>query len=201
MLYSTQARLLNLRTALVFIACLSLALMASCGIKAATRTTPLVLPKTFPKVNGISLENKWQKLPDSVRGRPVVLLIGYDRPAQFDIDRWMLGLMQSESPVKIMEVAARSKMSPTAVIEQINLGLRSGVPEEDWHNVLAVYEDVEILRNSFGNDRIDCAYVVVLDKEGKIVWFHNRGYSAHKVIELDRILRELDPGVAPPNEF
>lgn len=49
--------------------------------------------EVFPTVTGESLEENEVTLPDAFAGEPVVLLVGYRQGTQFDIDRWILGLM------------------------------------------------------------------------------------------------------------
>ena len=42
-----------------------------------------------------------------------------------------------------------------------------------------------------GNEKPRNMRVVLLDAEGRIRWFHDRGFSAGKVVELDALVRSL----------
>ena len=154
------------------------------GCSSTVPTPKLDAETRFPSVNGETLEKKAVKLPEDYAGQPVVLLIGYLQRAQFDIDRWILGLLQSEANVKIVEVPTISGMVPTILQDSINNGMRSGIPTEDWGVVVTVYKDADKIISTIGNERPQSASVVLLDKDGHIDWFYNRGYSAQRVLEL-----------------
>ena len=51
--------------------------------------------EVFPSVEGESLEEVATALPESLAGKPAVLLVGYRQKTQFDIDRWLMGLLQA----------------------------------------------------------------------------------------------------------
>lgn len=146
----------------------------------------------FPITKGKALDQKEHVLPSDFAGAPVVFLVGYVQGAQFDLDRWILGLMQAKTPVKIAEVPTIDSLIATAFSNQIDSGMQSGIPSEDWPSVITVYggEGAKIVAFS-GNEKPRNARVFLLDAQGKVVWFHDRGYSAGKVLELDAKVRAL----------
>jgi hypothetical protein len=144
--------------------------------------------KQFPQVIGESLDKQEVKLPDHVRGKPAVLLIAYKQRTQFDVDRWILGLLQAEVPVAIVEVPTIAGMLPNMVSNYINEGMRSGIPEEDWATVVTVYDDAAKIVELLGNERPQSTQVVLLNKEGTIMWHSNRGYSASQVLEIKKLV-------------
>lgn len=153
---------------------------------------PETLPKQFPRVSGVALTGESVTIPDQFAGSPVVILIGYVQRAQFDIDRWILGLMQTGVKANIVEVPTITGMAPSIVSEFINDGMRSGIPEEDWRTVITLYDDAaETVKTAFGSERPQSATVVLLDKSGTVTWFSNRGYSATQVLELTDRIRSL----------
>ena len=54
------------------------------------------IDQRFPSMKGTGLDGTVHLLPDTLLGSPAVLLIGYTQRAQFDIDRWLLGIAQLE---------------------------------------------------------------------------------------------------------
>jgi hypothetical protein len=59
------------------------------------------------------------RVPESFSGGPTVLLIGYKQSSQFDIDRWVMGLMQAKvSPLAASRrwpsMSARPSMASAA---------------------------------------------------------------------------------------
>jgi hypothetical protein len=150
-----------------------------------------VVATRFPAVRGESLTRQAVNIPDAYQGRPTLLLVGYAQRAQFDIDRWILGVLQAEISVELVEVPTIAGMMPQMVQGFINNGMRSGIPESDWGAVVTVYEDADKIVAALGNERPQSAYVVLLDAEGRIAWTANKGYSAAQVLELKRRVQEL----------
>jgi len=145
----------------------------------------------FPRVQGNTLTKQAVTLPDSYRGKITLMLVGYTQKAQFDIDRWILGALQSDIKAEIVEVPTIAGMMPQMVQGFIDNGMRSGIPKSDWASVVTVYEDAPKIIEALGNERPQSAYVVLLNKEGRIVWTSNSGYSATQVLELKKRVESL----------
>lgn len=151
--------------------------------------------EVFPSVQGSSLEGEEVSLPESLAGRPAVLLVGYLQEAQFDCDRWLMGLLQAEVDAAILEVPTIPSLVPSMISGWIDDGMRSGIPEEDWGTVVTLYGGAaEPVAELTGTESGRNARVMLLDAEGRVVWFHDRGYSAGKALELVERLSALgDP--------
>jgi hypothetical protein len=173
---------------LVLLAALALALTACAS------TTPNTNPvgEVFPSVRGNSLSGKPYRLPEDVAGRPTVLLVAYVQDAQFDVDRWLLGLLQARLNAQIYEVPTVEGFVPTVLSDVIDDGMRSGIPDEDWGAVVTVYEDGDRIVAFTGNEQPRNCRAILLDADGKVVWFHDEGYSARLVLELEKKIAELD---------
>ena len=147
---------------------------------------------TFPSVVGESLEQVETSLPESLAGEPAILLVGYVQNAQFDIDRWLIGITQVETPVRFVEVPTIDGLVPGMFAGTIDNGMRSGIPSELWSGVVTLYgDDAARVVEAFGNERPRNGRVALLDRAGKIVWFHDRGFSPIELRELDRLARTL----------
>lgn len=161
---------------------------------ACTATIPNQDPtgSPFPAVRGADLGGQPVDLPADLAGRPAVLLLGYVQKAQFDADRWLFGLLQAETPVQVREVPTMRGMVPRLIANRIDSGMRRGIPSEDWASVVTVYGDEARRIVEFtGDDNPRNMRVVLLDGDGEVVWFHDRGFSAAKLLELDRLARGL----------
>lgn len=150
-----------------------------------------VLDRSFPKVKGQSLAGKEMLIPDAFAGKATLLLIGYQMKTQFDIDRWILGVLQADVPVEIVELPTIPGMMPQMVQHFIDNGMRSGIPKSDWASVVTVYGDAQVIVNAIGNERPNNTQVVLLDKSGKIRWLSDQGYSAGQVLELKKLVESL----------
>ncbi|MBL8859225.1 MAG: hypothetical protein JNL28_12010 [Planctomycetes bacterium] len=148
----------------------------------------------FPTVKGESLDGASQTLPDGLAGAPAVLLVGYAQGAQFDIDRWIMTLIQQKTPARVFEVPTIKGLVPTMISGWIDDGMRSGIPDEDWPAVITVYGDqaARIVATT-GNEKPRNARVLLLDEAGRVVWFHDRGFSPSHALALDAMARKLAP--------
>lgn len=146
----------------------------------------------FPTVVGRSLEQDRIELPAALAGGPAILLVGYEQKTQFDIDRWLMGLIQAEADANILELPTIPGLVPTIASAWIDDGMRAGIPREDWGAVVTLYGDaatpVVVLT---GNENGQNARVMVLDPNSRIVWFDDTGYSPRKAIEVADLVSKM----------
>lgn len=161
------------------------------GLGACTSTVENRDPmgESFPEVIGKSLEGEQITLP---LDEPSVLLVGFVQGAQFDADRWLVGLLQISPEVRIFEVPTVVGFFPFLFEDTIDGGMRNGIPKEDWKSVVTLYGDAadEILQFT-GNEKPRNMRVLLLDGNGKVRWFHDRGFSASKLLELNQSMSAL----------
>ncbi|MEC9048649.1 MAG: hypothetical protein VYA51_11605 [Planctomycetota bacterium] len=138
----------------------------------------------LPQVTGTSLADERVTLPDVADGEPLLLLIGYVQDAQFDLDRWLLGLDQLGWSTRTFEVPTLPGMLPRMFRGFIDNGMRSGIPEEDWAAVVTVYQEAEKLAQFTGNERSRNGRILLLDGAGKVIFYHDRGYSVGSLKKL-----------------
>jgi hypothetical protein len=154
----------------------------------------------FPIVSGRSLEGQEIELPRAVAGEPVLLLIGFLQETQFDLDRWALALWQLGLEVRVLEVPTIVGLVPSLLSERIDRGMRSGIPSEDWSTVVTVYEDSDTIAQFTGNMRPRPGRILLLDAEGLVVFFHDRGYSTSAIQRLSEALDALKNRKASPSQ-
>ena len=147
--------------------------------------------KIFPGVEGTALDDQRYRIPDAFAGSPTLLLIGYKMDSQFDIDRWLLALQQARAKVRRYELPTIPGMVPRMFSGTIDDGMRSGIPSEDWGGVITIYRDAAEIVDFMGNETPLPARVVLLNAEGRVVFFHDRGYSAGTLERLLDVLRKL----------
>ena len=165
----------------------ALVLLSACSSQIPNRDPT---GQVFPTVQSQALDGKARALPTSLTAPTTVLLVGYVQNAQFDCDRWILGLLQAETPTALYEVPTIDGMIPGMIAGRIDQGMRNGIPEEDWGSVLTVYDDADAITAFTGTEKPNNARVFVLDEHGNVLWFHDRGYSAVKLLELDAVCRQ-----------
>jgi hypothetical protein len=175
-------------------------LWAACvlALGACKSTVPRQDPtgKIFPSVVGTALDDTRHRIPEDFAGSPVLLLVGYKMDSQFDIDRWLLGLQQARVKVRRYEVPTIPGMVPRMFSGFIDGGMRSGIPSEDWGGVVTVYGDASAIVDFLGNETPLPGRAVLLDAEGRVVFFHDRGYSVGTLERLQQVLGNLRGGAS-----
>jgi hypothetical protein len=145
----------------------------------------------LPTVKGKALDGTPRTLPADLAGKPAVLLVGYVQGTQFDIDRWVIGLLQTKTPARIYEIPTIDGLVPTVISGWIDSGMRGGIPKEDWPSVVTVYgSEAARIVAATGNDKPRNARVLLLDAHGRVVWFHDRGFSPSQLLALDAAARD-----------
>jgi len=140
--------------------------------------------EVFPTVSGTSLAGDAVSLPALGAGAPLLLLVGYEQEAQFDLDRWLLGLDQAGWRLRTLEVPTLPGLFPRLLAGTIDGGMRRGIPAEDWASVVTVYGDASRIAEFTGNEDGLTGRVLLLDRAGKVVFFHDRGFSVGRLKAL-----------------
>ncbi len=167
------------------------ALVALLGACATTYPRQAPQGMSFPDVTGKDLNGREYRLPRDLFGAPSLLLVGYEQNSQFDIDRWLLGLRQEGIDVRLFEVPTIPGLLPGLFAGKIDQGMRSGIPEEDWVSVITVYGDGERIARFTGNENRLPGRVLLLDGQGRVVFFHDEGYSVGTLLRLKEKLNAL----------
>ena len=159
---------------------------------ASSRPNRNPVGEQFPAVVGQSLEKQRTELPADLAGEPAVLLIGYKQRAQFDIDRWIMGLLQAKVDARILEVPTIPGLVTGLASGWIDDGMRSGIPQEDWGAVVTLYGSAAgPVADLTGTEKGFLTRVIVLDRDGQVVWFDDEGYSARKALAVAELIERL----------
>lgn len=193
---SASHRISTRRVAGVAAAAASLLLASLLAATASSCSSPrprrIPVGETFPTVRGAALDGTPRELPRDLWGKPTVVLVGYEMNTQFDLDRWILGLAQAKAPARILEVPTIPGLVPTLLSGQIDSGMRAGIPSEDWASVVTVYgSEAARIAEFTGDEGPRNGRVLLLDSNGTVRWFHDRGYSATLLLRLLEALTAL----------
>lgn len=150
--------------------------------------------RRFPTVVAESLDGQKVRLPEDFAGKPLVAIVATEQEAQFDIDRWLIGLLELETPAAIREVPTVAGFVPGLLRGTIDGGMRRGIPEEDWGSVITLYGDnAARVVDFFGNRNPRNGRIVLVSPDGTISWVHDRGFSARVLRDLDQRVRAMQP--------
>ena len=140
----------------------------------------------FPSVKGQSLDKNIYKIPEDFFGEKVLFLIGFVQNTQFDIDRWTIGLDQKNIIVKTYELPSTQGLVPIIFKTRLNDSMRSGIPNEIWGGVITIYKEGQKIQEFTGNENLNNTRVVLIDESGKVIFFHDRGFSVKALNELKK---------------
>ena len=180
--------------ALVISSCVAVALSLGACSSPIPNRVPLGEP--FPSLTASALDEVEGtapvNIPEDFAGEPLLLLVGYVQDSQFDIDRWLFGILDAGLDVALREVPAARGMAASLASGFIDGGMRRGIPKGEWGAVVTTYgKTADKIARVTGTERPRNARVLLLDREGLIRWFHDGGYSAGTLIELRSVLGAL----------
>ncbi|MFN0207478.1 MAG: CIA30 family protein [Planctomycetota bacterium] len=93
------------------------------------------------------------------------------------------------TPVTLVEVPTIEGMLPGLFAGKIDSGMRKGIPMEDWASVITLYNSEAARVVQFtGNESPRNARVLLLNGNGRVVWYHDRGFSPGVLNDLHRIV-------------
>jgi hypothetical protein len=137
----------------------------------------VVLGDNIIEFTGESLAGEATSIPQAFAGQNTLLLFGYVHKSQFDIDRWLIGLDQTNTQVAVYEIPTIKGIFPQRFSTVFDAAMREGIPKEIWKGVITVYEDGERVQRYTGNLKPKNARVLLLNAQGEVIHFYDRGFS------------------------
>ncbi len=137
---------------------------------------PAIVGHMFPSVAGRSLAGENVRIPEALAGAPAVLLVAYRRGTQPDTDRWIEMLRRDLPAVRFLELPTIPNVVWRPLAGWIDSGMRRGVPQAMWPNVVTLYEEGGVVRGFLGDAGGLTTHVVLLDAAGRVAWFDAGGY-------------------------
>jgi hypothetical protein len=154
------------------------AVVASVTIQSpAPAAPPAIVGRMFPSVAGRSLAGEGVRIPEALAGAPAVLLVAYRRGTQPDTDRWIEALRRVLPTVRFLELPTIPSVVWRPLAGWIDSGMRRGVAQAMWPNVVTLYVEGGAVRRFLSDDGGLTTHVVGLDPAGRVVWFHTGGYA------------------------
>ena len=164
-------------------------ILTGCGSSYPNRSP---LGEQFPSVTGKSLAGEEIVLPDAFLGEKVILVLAFEQDAQFDVDRWGIGFFTADLDLPpVYEIPTIPGLLPSLFKDVIDGGMRKGIPKESWRDVITVYGgDGGVLSEWTGTENDLNARIVLLDEQGVVRWFHDRGYGLPPLQDLLETLND-----------
>jgi len=134
----------------------------------------------FPEVTGFNLLRRKVTLPDDLQGEVNILFIAFYQWHQALVDSWVpraRQLEQSIPGVQFYEIPVLQKMN---FISQtfINEGMRAGIPNQTTRGkTITLYIDKKAFRRAVEIPNEETIWVLVLDRQGNVLWRTGGAYS------------------------
>lgn len=149
-------------------------------------------PGHFPTLQGIDLTGTTREIPKTFAGDLNIVAIGFEREHQTPINTWLPEIekiTKENNRIAFYEIPLIYKTN-AMYRTWINNGMRSGIPSEKARrHTITVYTDRDAFTKITGME-IDTIHIIILDREGKIVWQKSGPASTEKLILLKKFLSE-----------
>ena len=153
----------------------------------------LLIGERFPELRGEFLTGRKVVLPQESEGRVTLLLIGFTYQSRFAVEAWaekFIGQFRADPRVSFFEVPMIGGLARLAKWF-IDSGMRRGTSEEDYEHVITVYRDTDSWKRRLSFTEPDVAYLILLDRTGKVAWRHQGGFEDGAFRALSRKTSEL----------
>jgi hypothetical protein len=153
-------------------------------------------PGRVPAAHGTTLAGNAVALPDALKGKVGVLVVGFSKASQTEVAGWgrrlaadyeqSAGVVYFEAPM----LAGAPKMLRGMIVHQ----MKSTVPEAERPHFLPLMEDEARWRAVAHYAKADDAYVLLVDGEGNVRWQTEGDVTDAAYGNLKQALDGLSPG-------
>jgi hypothetical protein len=155
--------------------------------------------KTFPVINGASLEDKPMSLPIK-NGKETIVAIAFHRGAEEELKKWLNPLYYTF----IKKPKGTNKLDMSEIYDvnfvfvpmisgfkKIAEDFKKGTDKEFWPYIMDTEKtDIKSLQSDLGITDNKIPYFFVLDKNGKILEVQSGKFKEEKVDKLEEIVAE-----------
>jgi ATP synthase subunit 10 len=147
----------------------------------------------FPRLQEENVAGQQVVLPDAVRDKVAVLVFGFTRASQNSTGAWVKHLRDDFGKTEGFALYQLPVLeeAPRLIRGMITSGMKKGVPEAERTNFVPVVHNEAELKKLVSYKEADDAYLVVLDRTGKIAYQTHGGPDASGYAELRNRLQNL----------
>ncbi len=161
---------------------------------AAQPVQPLLKPgDSLPELRGEFLTGKSAVLPSAAGGKVALLLLGFSYDSRFAVEAWTGRFREEfgeEARVTFYEIPMIGGLARFGKWF-IDGSMRRGTPKPDHEHVITVYGGADAWKQRLGVTDEKDAFLVLLDKTGKVAWVQHGRFDAAKFQALANTVREL----------
>lgn len=134
----------------------------------------LTIGTPMPQIEGESLSGHKAILPNAAKGKVTLVAMGFSYESRRPVGTWTKRFRREfgQNPeTAFFEVPIISGMARLAKLF-IESGMRRGTAKADHDNVITVYGGASGWKERFGAADSDAAYLLLLDRDGRVRWRH-----------------------------
>lgn len=148
--------------------------------------TSAAAAQQFPRLQEESLAGQQVVLPDATAGKVAVLVLGFSHASSTPTGAWAKRATDEfgKNPSFVLYQLPVIQDAPRFVRGMITSGMKKRVPENQRMTFVPVVHEEDALKKLVGYKEEDDAYIVVLDRGGKIVYQTHGGSDASSYPEL-----------------
>jgi len=126
----------------------------------------------FPRLQEENLAGQQVVLPDAAAGKIAVLVLGFSHASGTPTGAWAKRATEEfgKNPGFVLYQLAVIEDAPRLVRGMITSGMKKGVPDSQRATFIPVVHEEAALKTLVGYKEEDYAYIVVLDRGGKVVY-------------------------------
>lgn len=147
----------------------------------------------LPELKGEYLTGRKALLPDDARGKVTLLAFGFSYDSRFAVEEWVKAFRKDfgrDPRVTFYEIPMIGGMARMGKWF-IDSGMRRGTPKSDQEHVITVYGGVDPWKKRLGFATAREAYLVLLDRDGRIIRQHHGTFDSSEYGRLATAAREL----------
>jgi hypothetical protein len=146
----------------------------------------LTVGAPMPRLEGDNLNGKKTVLPDAARGKVALVALGFSYESRRPVETWTKRFRQEfaqHQDATYFEVPMIGGLARMAKLF-IDSGMRRGTPAADRDNVMTVYGGTSEWKERMGARDSDLAYLLLLDRTGRVCWRHAGAFAENTWPEL-----------------
>jgi hypothetical protein len=137
----------------------------------------------FPAVTGSNLQRKKLNLPQDFEGQQNLVLIAFQQWQQSQVDTWLPFARQLEEThpgVRYYELPTIRRLNALSRTF-VNEGMRAGIPDPvARERTITIYLDKLAFRQALQLPGEDDIHVLLLDRQGRVLWRAEGAFTAEK---------------------
>ena len=163
------------------------------GIALLSAFAGRALAQQLPRLQEENLPGQQVTLPDAASGKVTALVFGFTKASQNSTGPWMKHLRDDfgkSGGFDLYQLPVIEE-APRMIRGMIISGMKKGVPENERANFIPVLHKEADLKKLVNYKEPDDAYIVVLDRNGKVVYQTHGGVDAAGYADLRTQLQGL----------